>query len=157
MLPSMPSPSNLDARKIAERLGVAVAGNTIAKSVLQIAVPVMPKRSRWAMRLILPSGEKASARVDDNLVAAIATAHGWWHELTSNPLLRVSDLAQHHGVTKSWITRILRLAFLDPAIVEQVIGGTAPAHLTLDTLRSPESVPALWSAQRARHRIGVAP
>lgn len=157
----------LDSQQIAERLGIVLAQSTTDRSVmdasrmgdfaptslLQITVPVKLKRSGWAMRLILPSGRTALSRVDDKLIKAIATAHGWWEELVENPGQRISDLAAAHGVTKSWVTRVLRLAFLDPAIVEQVLNGTAPGHLTLDTLRSPDSVLALWSAQRVHHRI----
>jgi site-specific DNA recombinase len=73
--------------------------------------------------------------------------------LLGNPELGVAGLAAAHGLTPSWVTRTLRLAFLDPAIVEQILAGEAPAHLTLDSLRAPDTVPTLWSAQRARHRI----
>lgn len=97
----------------------------------------------------------ASSRVDDNLVKAVATAHGWWEELLQNPERRISDLARTHGLTKSWITRTLRPAFLDPAITEMILAGKAPAHLTQRALRSEESVPAVWADQRARHRINA--
>lgn len=160
----------LDSQQIAERLRTMVAQSTIAGSrmgasrvegeassaSLQITIPAKLKRSGWEMRLILPSGETASARVDDRLVRAIATAHQWWDEFVQNPGLRLTDLAAAHNVTESWITRTLRLAFLDPAIVEQALVGRAPAHLSPEVLRSPDSVPALWSAQRARHRIAIA-
>ena len=159
----------LDPQQIAERLCIAATQSTVAKSTmdasrmdgaasassLQITVPAKLKRSGWAMRLILPSGETASARVDDRLVKAIGTAHRWWEELVQNPRLRIADLAAAHNVTESWITRSLRMAFLDPAIVEQVLVGKAPAHLMPETLRSPDSIPALWSAQRAHHRITI--
>ncbi|MGC4025223.1 MAG: recombinase family protein [Mesorhizobium sp.] len=123
---------------------------------LQITVPAKLKRSGLAMRLILPGGGNATPRIDDKLVKAISTAHDWWEEMVGNPKLRVSDLAIKHGVTESWITRLLRLAFLDPTIVELVLAGKAPADFSLATLRSPESIPALWSAQRSPHCIAIA-
>jgi site-specific DNA recombinase len=144
---------SLDAMRIAERLGTDVRRHP---APLQIEAPAQLKRSGLAVRLILPDGKTASPRVDDKLLKAIATARLWWEELLGNPELSVAGLAAAHGLTPSWITRTLRLAFLDPAIVEQMLAGEAPAHLTLDGLRAPESVPALWSAQRARHRIHVA-
>lgn len=49
------------------------------------------------------------------------------------------------------------LAFLDPAIVQWMAAGKTPADFTLETLRLLEPVPALWSAQRFRHRIATAP
>lgn len=105
------------------------------------------------MRLVLPSGAKASSRTDENLVRAIAKAHNWWGQLVQNPKLRIRDLAAANHVSESWITRILRLAFLDPVIVEQVLHGKAPSNLNFDALRMPRSIPALWSAQREQHGI----
>jgi site-specific DNA recombinase len=144
---------SLDTQRIAERLGTDMRWHPAS---LQIEAPARLKRSGLAMRLILPGGKTASPRVDEKLLKAIATARLWWEALLRNPELSVADLAAAHGLTPSWVTRTLRLAFLDPAIVEQLLAGEAPAHLTLDSLRSPYTVPALWSAQRARHRIQVA-
>ena len=108
------------------------------------------------MRLVLPTGQTAVPRVDDNLVEAIATAHRWWQQMIDDPRLRVSDLAKTNQVTNSWVTRILRLAFLDPSIVHDILAGKAPANLTAQSLRSEGSIPALWAEQRARNRIGPA-
>jgi hypothetical protein len=144
---------SLDTKRIAERLGTDVRRHS---APLQIEAPARLKRSGLAMRLILPGGKTASPRVDEKLLKAIATARLWWEELLGNPELGVAGLAAAHGLTPSWVTRSLRLAFLDPAIIEHMLAGEAPAHLTLDSLRSPDTVPALWSAQRARHRIQVA-
>lgn len=154
----------LNGNQIADGLGLGDAGAPTQPAradglghafPLQITVPVRLKRSGMAMRLVLETGQAASSRVDDRLVNAIATAHGWWETLLQDPELRISDLARTHGLTKSWITRTLRLAFLDPAITEMILAGKAPAYLTLETLRSPESVPPLWSAQRALNRISA--
>jgi hypothetical protein len=108
------------------------------------------------MRLILPNEKNAVSHIDEKLIKAIATGHRWWDELVGNSQLRLSDLAAAHGVTESWIARRLRLAFLDPTIVEQVLAGKAPANFSLEVLRSPDSILALWSAQRAYHRIRIA-
>ena len=149
----------LDGNQIAHHLGIAVSLDSREAgipSALQITVPARLKRSGLAMRLILPGGNSISSRVDEKLISAIATAHHWWERLLQDPKLHISDLARDHGVSKSWVTRTLRLAFLDPIIVDGILNGTAPAHFTLETLRTPESVPALWSAQRAYHRIPIA-
>lgn len=71
--------------------------------------------------------------------------------VTDTPALSVAGLAAAHGVTESWATRVLRLAFLDPSIIARIIAGQAPAYLTLDILRAPEAIPAHWTEQRALH------
>ena len=106
------------------------------------------------MRLVLPTRQAAIHHLDDNLVEAIATAHRWWQQMTDDPRLRISDIAKANRVTNSWVTRILRLAFLDPRMVDQILAGKAPAKLTAQSLRSEGSIPALWAEQRAWNRIG---
>jgi site-specific DNA recombinase len=118
---------------------------------LEVAIPVKLKRSGPAMRLILPNGQNAIAQTDDTLITAIAKAHAWWAELLANPEWRLDDLAAKHGLNPSWATRTIRLAFLDPSIVEKICAGSARASLSFETLRHPENVPALWSEQRALH------
>lgn len=120
-----------------------------------IPIPVALKRSGSALRMVLPNGESASPQVDDKLLTTIATAKQWWQQMLSNPRLRVTDLAAMHQVTESWVTRVLRLAFLDPTIITQLMAGTAPAALDFDALRGTDSIPALWSTQRDLHRVGL--
>lgn len=122
---------------------------------IEIAVPAKLKRGGFALRLVLPNGNAALPQTDDRLLKTIATAREWWKQLMADPKLRIADLAASSGTTESWVTRVLRLAFLDPAIVQQIVAGTAPVALTFDSLRAPDAVPALWSAQRARHQISI--
>lgn len=121
-----------------------------------ITIPVALKRSGSALRMVPPNGESASPQVDDKLLTTIATAKQWWQQMLSNPRLRVTDLAAMHQVTESWVTRVLRLAFLDPTIITQLMAGTAPVALDFDALRGTESIPVLWSAQRDLHQVGFA-
>ena len=75
--------------------------------------------------------------------------------MLSNPQLRVADLAAMHQVTESWVTRVLRLAFLDPTIITQLMAGTAPVALDFDALRGTDSILALRSAQCDLHQVGL--
>jgi site-specific DNA recombinase len=123
---------------------------------IEIAIAVKLKRAGFALRLVLPNGTSALPQTDDRLLKTIATARGWWNQLTNDPTLRIADLAEANAMTESWVTRVLRLAFLDPAIVQQLIAGAAPASITFDSLSTPHGVPALWTAQRTLHQISIA-
>jgi len=52
--------------------------------------------------------------------------------------LRIADLAIASGTTESWVTRVLRLAFLDPIIVRKAAytrdlrARYAPGRLSAD-------------------------
>lgn len=144
----------LNQHNIAARLRIDPPSTEASASV--IAIPVTLKRSGVALRMVLPSGESASSQIDYKLLKSIAIAKQWWQQLLANPHLRIADLAAMHQVTESWVTRVLRLAFLDPAIVLHLMAGTAPAALDFDALRGPEALPALWSKQRDLHQVNVA-
>jgi len=144
----------LNQHNIAARLRIDPPSTEASASI--IAIPVTLKRSGFALRIVLPSGESVSPQIDDKLLKTIATAKQWWQQLVANPHLRIADLAAIHQVTESWVTRVLRLAFLDPAVVLQLMAGTAPAALDFDALRGPEALPALWSEQRDLHQVSVA-
>ncbi|MCW0232116.1 MAG: hypothetical protein OJJ21_00800 [Ferrovibrio sp.] len=81
---------------------------------IEIAVPVKLKRGGFALRLVLPNGKAALPQADDRLLKMIATAREWWKQLVAEPKLRIADLAAANAMTESWVTRVLRLAFLDP-------------------------------------------
>ncbi|HEY9213264.1 MAG TPA: recombinase family protein, partial [Ancylobacter sp.] len=144
----------LDEKGIATLITISASATEAA--IAPILVPVKLKRSGFALRLVLPNGTAALPQTDDKLLKTIATAREWWKQLNSDPTLRIADLAAFSGTTESWVTRVLRLAFLDPAIVQKLLAGDAPADFTFDSLSGPDSIPAIWSAQRTLHQISVA-
>src|SRR3546814_3735932 len=95
--------------------------------VLLITTPATLKRSGLAMRMVLDTGEAVIGReLDARLIGTIAKAHRWWRRLLEKQELTITVLAQSEGVTSSYMTRVLRLAFLDPALVTRIVEGTGP-------------------------------
>lgn len=125
------------------------------KERIVISLNANLKRTGRALRMILDDETTATRNFPDNaLVGAIAKAHRWWERLKAEPELTVKELATSEGVTKSYATRIIRLAFLDPDIVAMTIEGRSPAHMSTKRLTQPASIPMSWAAQRAQ--IGIA-
>ena len=99
------------------------------------------------MRLIQRDGSAAAATIDRTLVKAIVQGRNWWRELQANTAQTIEDLARREGLTAAYVVRIVRLAFLSPAMLKSVIEGTLPAHLTVKRLTAPYAVPARWEHQ----------
>jgi site-specific DNA recombinase len=59
-------------------------------------------------------------------------------------------------VIPSWLTRVLRLAFLSPALVEQILDGTASAAVTGSALIKTRAIPPSWAEQDRRFGTGAA-
>ena len=60
----------------------------------------------------------------------------------------VSEIAEAEHISKSYVSRILRLALLAPDIVEAIIAGRTNQALMLERLERP--LPASWEEQRPR-------
>ena len=60
----------------------------------------------------------------------------------------VSDIGDAENISKSYVSRILRLALLAPDLVERILAGTADQALVLEQLERP--LPACWEEQRRK-------
>ena len=114
-----------------------------------VTTPATLKCTGLAMRMVLESGEAANRRQPDvRLIAAIAKAQRWWGRLLEEPDLTVTDLTRTESLAPSYGTRIIRLAFLDPAIVARITEGSTPADLDRQRLTRTNAIPASWQQQR---------
>ena len=58
----------------------------------------------------------------------------------------VTEIAEAEKISKSCVSRILRLALLAPDIVDAILGGWAEQRAMLERLERP--LPAAWEEQR---------
>jgi hypothetical protein len=58
----------------------------------------------------------------------------------------VSEIGDTENISKSYVSRILRLALLAPGIVEAILDEQADQALMLETLERP--LPASWDGHR---------
>jgi len=75
-------------------------------------------------------------------------AHQWREQMESGPAISISKLAEKNGVNGSYFTRVLRLAYLAPDIVEAIINGRQPQDLTASRLVRMHDLPIDWPGQR---------
>jgi hypothetical protein len=67
----------------------------------------------------------------------------------------VSEISDSENISKSYISRILRLALLAPDIVEAILAGRMDQGLMLERLE--QSLPASWMEQRQRSLRALTP
>ena len=58
----------------------------------------------------------------------------------------VSEIGDADNISKSYVSRILRLALLAPDIIKAILAGKADQSLMLEQLERP--LPARWEEQR---------
>ena len=112
---------------VAQALGLPRSPDDPA--TVDLAANVRLRRSGQMLRLIDGSGVAVAALPALSLVRLIVQARRYWAELRTQPIT-IGMLAEREGVTSSYATRVLRLAFLAPSLIEDIIAGKQPADLT---------------------------
>jgi site-specific DNA recombinase len=104
-------------------------------------------RTGRAMRLIDGRGASAArAEPDAGLVRLVLRARRWWQELGKGELT-VTELARKEGLTRSYLVRVLRLAFLSPRVVEAILEGRLRADIDASALTRTHAIDPDWHKQ----------
>ena len=110
-------------------------------------VPLQIKRRGIEMRMVL--GTDLDPRIDSAILKAVARANQWLAELLSRRSSSLAEIGKREGVGKRYVSRIIRLAFLAPSIIEQLAFGHQPPELTAQALSTRRGdLPLSWNAQR---------
>ena len=119
--------------------------NTHAVTIVR-DVPMQMKRRGVEKRLIIAG--TGPARVERTLLRTIVRAHKWFNELVSGRVHTMAEIASQEGVDKSYVLRVMTLAFLAPDITESIIAGQQPADLSVEKLTKRIDLPQDWAQQR---------
>jgi hypothetical protein len=87
------------------------------------------------------------------MVKALARAFRWRKLLDTGVHATLDNLARAKSVAPSYVTRMLRLTWLAPELVEAILDGRQPAELQLDHLL--EGFPLEWEEQTALLNFAV--
>jgi site-specific DNA recombinase len=114
---------------------------------LTLVIDARLRRSGKAVRLVERGGKAVgSSESQQHLVRIMYLAQTWWDEMLENDL-SASELAQRHGVDKSYVSRVVRLRFLSPVIVQQILEGRQLASLNARRLLGLRELQFDWRAQ----------
>ncbi len=124
----------------------------IDEHILQIFVPMQIKKRGGAAMLILPQGQNQingqAKNFDDKLLKAFAKAYKWKTiiEDENNKINSLSDIARDEEISISHATKVYRLNFISPKIVEAIVNGAAPRDLRLQDIFA-NKAPEIWREQ----------
>lgn len=100
-----------------------------APSTMRVFIPLTIRKRNGRPKIVPPADVVPNAgRVDPHVLKAIAKAWSWRRKLESGTLATIQDIAEAEGVTPAFIRRTMKLAYLAPAVMEQIlITRTSPA------------------------------
>ncbi len=117
---------------------------------LTLSIPAVLKRAGQEIKILVDAGDHGQvlAVPDTTLIKLIVTAHRWHRELIESHNISLLRLAQREGVSGSYFTRVLRLAFLCPKITRAILDGRQPIGLTAAKIIKTSRLPLNWREQR---------
>ena len=90
-------------------------------------------------------------KVDPALLKAFARARGWFEELASGRVPSLVAIARREGLAKRYLTRLTRLAFVSPLVVDAIAEGNLPPGTSLQMpMDGRVALPLSWKDQE-RH------
>jgi hypothetical protein len=123
---------------------------------LSVHIPMRLGRTRGRKRILAPDGSELTPprhpQPDTTLVKALARAWRWQRLLDRGVYASVSEIAEAERISKSYVSRLLRLVLLAPDIVEAILAGTTGPAVGFEQLET--GVPMSWEEQRVRLPYG---
>jgi hypothetical protein len=120
-------------------------------STITVFLPMAWRRRGGRKVIVAPPGCDDWApppKIDDALVKALARAHRWRRMLEGGEYGTLAEMADAERISRSYVSRILRLTLLAPDIVERILDGRPT--VSLPQLLKP--FPVDWEKQRLEFR-----
>lgn len=134
--------------KLMQLLGTPVTSDSARD--ISITAAVRLTRTGRAIRLVQPSGSAVTVSAPDQaLIRLLLRARKWWSLLLEGRD-NVTTLANEEGVTPAYVTRVVRLAFLAPAVVEGMLEGRQRPGITGTILTDANAISRSWAEQSSR-------
>ncbi|MDB5314922.1 MAG: hypothetical protein JWO26_3978 [Rhodospirillales bacterium] len=115
--------------------------------IIMLTEPVSLRRSGREMALLVGS-TVAADRSDPTLVRLVAKAWALREALVSSDAPTFTAFAGANGFTQSYATRLIRIAWLAPDIIEAILDGRQPPDLNTTRLMRDTRLSTDWQEQR---------
>jgi hypothetical protein len=117
---------------------------------LILSVPASLRRAGKEMAMVIGAEPAAKPTADPAMLRLILRAHNMWSKVQRGGVAGLGELATQEGVSGSYTTRVIRLAFLAPDVLAAIIDGRQPADLTAARLLQEcrRGLPLDWQQQR---------
>ncbi len=149
---------HIDPTDLAGSLTKTAIDKEVSWPSLTLTSEVQFKPTGTGFKLITPpkaqdtaiGGTKVKGQCDPHLLKTLRQAHRWRHLLTSGQSSSFAEIARQENIDTRHVARTVRLAFLAPDIIESILVGREPSHLTSESLLKFDDLPTVWSSQLDR-------
>jgi site-specific DNA recombinase len=135
------------AAKLAYALGAAVSLNQEGEPMVVLAMVAALRRAGKGKRLVI--GEQRQEEISSSLVRLMQGAFAARAQLLAETDESINAITARLGKSKGRMTSLMRLSYLAPEIVDEILSGRQPVGLSPKRLlRLSKDLPLDWADQR---------
>ncbi|WP_282127578.1 hypothetical protein [Roseobacter litoralis] len=122
----------------------------VEPETLRVHIPLTLRNGGGRPRILPPKEiEVAMDRGQDaRLLRAIGRSWNWRHRLEHGDVTTMADLAREEGISDRYVSRVIRLAWLSPSVLERLVLRREPTVLSIFDLCGVAELP--WVEQPGR-------
>lgn len=117
---------------------------------IRVLIPLTVRKRNGRPKILPPENMVAqhSCAQDPHILKALGRAWAWKRRLDSGEVATAGDLAKLEGVTERFVSRTMRLAYLSPEVLEQLLVRREPPAISVSELINANHLP--WATQAER-------
>jgi hypothetical protein len=122
-----------------------------ANDTIRVHIPLTVRKGGGRPRILPPPDVGTSdppAGQASRVLRAIGRAWAWRQRMERGEITTIADLAAEEGLSDRYVSRLLRLAWLAPDVLERLVVRREPCTISLYDLCFVASLP--WDEQSAR-------
>lgn len=122
---------------------------SVAPTTIRVIIPLAIRKRNGRPKIMPPSNpvEANEAHVEAHVLRAVAKAWSWRRKLEAGKASTNLDLAHVEDVSDRYIGRMIKLAYLAPAVLEKLLLQRCPLAVSLKDLTVIADLP--WAEQVA--------
>lgn len=119
----------------------------MTENTIRVVIPLTIRRKNGRPKILPPADHTpAEARMQDaHVLRAIARAWNWRRRLERGEASTIADIAAADNVSDRFVSRMMRLAYLAPEVLEKLLIHRIPPALSLNDLMAVADLP--WAEQ----------
>jgi hypothetical protein len=120
---------------------------THASNTIRVVIPLTIRRRNGRPKILPPedAGMAENRTQEPHVLRAIARAWNWRRQIESGAASTIQDIAVAEKVTDRFVSRMMRLAYLSPEVLERLVIRRVPPALSLSDLSAVAERP--WAEQ----------
>lgn len=120
-----------------------------APTTMRVFIPLTIRKRNGRPKIVPPAdmAPDTGGGVDPHVLKAIAKAWSWRRKLESGESATIQDIADAEGISDRYVGRMLRLAYLAPAVLDKLLIGRVPPSVSIKDLAQAAELP--WIEQVA--------